>query len=641
MSKTVPCSDVITGLTPLEERLAGVHPRLHFRREDIERIRSRIGKAPDSGHAGRVLQLADQGVMPNPAMAYLLTGEAKYLDASLAAMRRIIESPDWPQDLRRDGFAGHDKLYNLALGFDWLHDELDDAMRSRALECLNRNGRKHFEALARHEIYQAGIYTCNTLADCLTNTAAAGMAIYGEVDDVGPWMRAVMEKVRAMTHALAPDGVSQEGICYGGFYTDYYVRTLDLVCDLLGWDFFQGNEHLRNVAYFYIYSMLPRRQMTERSAHLCFGDGVRYNWHGPAHFLRKLAAVYRDPHAQWAADVQEQTGATRHNGAFLSLKWHDPSIAPKGPEDLPTFRHFDDKDIVMMRSDWSGDEAVFGFKCGPHAGRHALARYQHCIGGGHMAPDAGSFLLFAHGDWLISDGWYARKFTAYRNTVLVDGVGQTGEPDGPGDWFECTELRRERRGPRILRAVPGAAWDYVIGDAAPAYEKRADLRRFLRHVLYVKPYCWVIADELAAGRPATFELLFHAFGEYFEADRPFVPAGPGAWDTGGANGRLRVTALLPADVEGVAEEQAMLGIGAHHDRLMSALRLHNRLPAGSAVFLTVLEAYPAGGVPALAPRVERGRDGFVFALGPGAGEVRFAFTPGGPDPAAPAFQPLA
>ena len=41
-----------------------------------------------------------------------------------------------------------------------------------------------------------------------------------------------------------------------------------------------------------------------------------------------------------------------------------------------------------------------------------------------MAPDAGSFKLFAHGDYLIDDGWYAKKFTSSRNTVLVNGIGQ-------------------------------------------------------------------------------------------------------------------------------------------------------------------------------------------------------------------------
>jgi len=507
-------------------------------------------------------------------------------------------------------------------------------------DCLEENGRIHYEAMAKHEIYQAGIYTCNTAADCLANIAAAGMAIYGEVGDVGAWLRFVLEKVRLMTDALGPDGASQEGICYGGFYTDFYVRTVDLVRELLGWDFFDGNEHLRNVPYFYLYSMLPREHVTPRSAHLYFGDGVRYNWHGPDYFLRKLASTYRSPHAQWAAEVQEQTGATRHAGAFLNLVWHDPSVPSTGPDDLPTLRHFADKDIVFMRSDWGGDEAVFAFKCGPHAGHHALRRYQHCIGGGHMAPDAGSFQLFAHGDWLLSNGGYSRKFTAHHNTALINGIGQTGEPGNGGDWFECTELRRERRGPSIVRADTGTQYDYVIGNVAPAYEHDAGLKQFLRHVLYVKPYCWVVLDEFEMGRPATVELFFHAFGEEFQADRAFRPAGTNAWTTGGASGALRITMLLPSEAEGFPETQPIQGIGVHRDRWISLLRLHHVSNEGATLFLTVLEAHPASESARVTPSVVRAGIDLDLILASPDGEHRFRILRRRRDVAAPAVEPL-
>lgn len=628
--------DVITGLTPLEQHLRGVHPRLYFSSERVADLKRKLDREPWARFLERVRRLADEGAMPHPPAAYLLTGEQKYLDASLEAIIQIVQSPNWPQDPRAQGFAGGDVLYNLALAYDWLYHDLDAETLRLARECLEQNGRRHFEALARHELYQSNIYTCNTLADCLANVAAAGMAIFADVPDVGPWLRFVMEKARLMTDALAPDGASQEGICYGGFYTEYYMKTIDLVRELLGWDYFQGNEHLQNVPYFYLYSMLPRSRITPRSVHLSFGDCVRYNWHGPDYFLRKLAAIYRDGHAQWAADVQERTGATRHAGAFLNLVWADPSVAARSPEDLPPFRHFDDKDIVFMRSGWDGDEAVFGFKCGPSSGHHALQNYYYSIGGGHMAPDAGSFLLFAHGDWLISDGWYAQKYTSSRNTVLVNGIGQTGETGGASDWFECLELRREKRGASILRADHGAEYDYVIGNAAPAYEHEARLKRFLRHILYVRPYCWLIADELETEGPSTFEVLFHAFGEHFQTDRPFRPAQDNAWVTGGDSGALRISALLPHDVEGLSENQFIKGIGAHRDREMCLLRLRNRQKTNATVFVTVLQAYPAAGEPRFTPAIEDGGGGTCLVLG----ERRFALEPGQSDMATPIFRPV-
>jgi len=633
-------ADVITGISPLEERLVGVHPRLFLTQGRVGELREGLGDESLRRTFERVRGLADGGHMPHVALACLLTGQERYLQCAREGMLRILRETKWPEDVRRGGVAFRDQLLNLALGYDWLHDRLDDGTLRAVRERLEENGRKNFEVLARHEIYQADAYTCNTLAACLTQVAAAGLAIYGEVRDVGPWLRFVMEKARVMTDALGPDGASQEGICYGGFYTDYYVRTLQLVKMLLGWDFFRGNEYLRNVPYFYIYSMLPRRHIAPRSVHLCFGDGVRYNWHGPDHFLRRLASVYQDPHAQWAADIQERTGATSEGGAFLALLWHDTSVPARGPEGLPTFRHFTDKGLVFMRSGWDGDEAVFAFKCGPHSGHHALRNHYYSIGGGHMHPDAGSFQLFAHGEWLITEAGYAQKFTAYANTALVNGIGQSGETGGRLDWFECLELRRHRRGASIAFARAGEDCDYVVGNVAPAYEPEAGLKRFLRHVLYVKPYCWIIADELAAERPATFELFFHACGEPFKADRPFTALGPNTWRTGGASGALRITALAPGDVAGTSEEQQIRGIGPHHDRSICILRLRNARPADAVVFLTVLEAHPASAGPAITPSVEPCEGGLLLTLASEEQARRFAFRPWREAPGTPAFEPL-
>ena len=128
---------------------------------------------------------------------------------------------------------------------------------------------------------------------------------------------------------------------------------------------------------------------------------------------------------------------------FLNLLWEDPSVAPEPPTDLPGFKHFGDLDIVYMRSSWDGDESLMAFKCGPFIGHHALARYSYDPGGGHVHPDAGSFLLFAHGDWLIVDDAYTWKTTAFQNTALVNGIGQEGEGAA---WFQgerlCAEARR-------------------------------------------------------------------------------------------------------------------------------------------------------------------------------------------------------
>lgn len=619
--------DVFNGIAPIETTLVGVRPRLHLTPAALLDLRGKLGQAPWSRHFTRVRQLADAGHLPDAALVYRLTGEAPYLASARQQVDQLLGSTAWPKRCPEDGFVWKDMMYSLALGYDWLYEEWEQAYRTQVRDFLHEQARKLFVAMAQHTLYPASLYTHNYMPYLCVNLLAAAGALFGEVEGIGAWLRYLMEKIRAFQAALSRDGASQEGLSYGGCYIGDCARLLDLVRSLLGWDVFAGNAFLAEAPNFYLYSMLGHKDIQPRSVYLSFADSVRYNWHGPDATLRKLAVEYHNPAAMWAADVQESAGASKEGPIFLNLLWDDPALKSQAPAALPTLHHFADKDQVFMRSGWDGHEAVFGFHCGPHAGHHALRNYPQCIGGGHMAPNAGSFLLFAHGDWLISDGWYSQKFTEYHNTVRVNGIGQTGEG---GSWFQCQELRREKRGPSILRADHSASYDYLIGNVAPAYEHTAKLTRFLRHVLYVRPDCWVLVDELVAADPATFELYFHAFGDYFKTDRPFLPAGERAWRTGGKHGSVRITALAPPDGQGFAEVQQIKGIGAHRDREMCILRLRNTAPAQRTIFITVLEAYPTAGAPRYQPVLHSNR----ITLG----EIAVQINPGRPDPAEPALR---
>jgi hypothetical protein len=267
------------------------------------------------------------------------------------------------------------------------------------------------------------------------------------------------------------------------------------------------------------------------------------------------------------------------------------------PDALPTLRHFDDMDIVYMRSGWSGDESLLAFKCGPHIGHQALAMYSYDPGGGHVHPDAGAFQLFAFDEWLIVDDGYTWKTTAYQNTVLVNGVGQDG-------------------------------------DAAPAYKSEAGLLEFLRHVLYAKPTCWVIVDELSDAAPSTYELYFHA-------DFPFQDGGDGTYTVEGESGSLILRPLRPADVAGRTFVQELTGTGGSPAGDIQALTLSNAAPAARTLFLTVLEAFRTGESPVVdASIVTDGEDEVLVLVSP-EGERRWQLDPDRADRSEPVLVPVA
>lgn len=589
--------EIINGVTHLERHLAGVHPRLFLTAAALEELRGRIGREPYASLFARVRAVAEDALarplagrpdrghgcaMPQMALAYLLTEEARYLDGVTGYFRAVAAQPELDYSLVYGHVAG-----GMATAYDWLYHHLDAETAALARDTLERHARQVLERFGTVHGWAANIYTCNHLPVTLAGLLAAGCALYGDVEHCGPLVRLPLEKFRLMVEALGPDGASQEGLGYGEYYAEFLLKGLVLIRDLLNQDFLATCDWLKHTPLFYLYSMLPQERWTRRDCVMFFGDGVRYHWYGPDHQLRLLASLYRDGTAQWLAEATAAAGVCMDSNAALGLLWYDETVIPTPPDTLPTLHHFDDKGLVLMRSGWDGAEAVTGFKCGPCYGHFALNRYRHDIGGGHMCPDAGSFQIYAHGDRLIVDDGYSAKWTDQQNTVLVNGAGQTGEGQ---EWFETTRLRLEARGPAILRVNSTPAMDYILADVAPAYDPELGLTCFRRHFAWVKPDVWIIVDELESAEPASFSLHFHA-------DQAFTETGPGQFTTHGAHGALCITPLAPQGVCGETFMQHLRVASGHPEAIRGMLVLCNAEPMCAARFVTVLEAYPADGAP--------------------------------------------
>jgi hypothetical protein len=634
----IAANDIINSATPLETTLVDQHPRLHltparlaFLRENRERapwadmLAAVCARSADARNAmdtaGTASRGAPGGALPHIALSWRVFGDDDDLALARAIMRQTCQygGPDG------HGSFGGCWLYALGIAFDWLYDDLDQETLDETADYIQRRSRECFEQLSSYGGIEATWYTCNHLPNYLYDLAAGGMAIYGHRPDIAPQLRLVLATARQMIHSLGPDGVSQEGICYGGFYTDLFVRTLDLVDQLLGNDLFAQSEWLKNTWAFHQYSALPREAWVRSNTIMGFGDGAPYHWHGPDSFLFRLAAYHRNPHAQWLAHELFRERLTGSEGHYLNPLWCAPDLEGTPPNALPRFRHFEDQGMVFMRSDWDGAESMLGFHCAPHSGHFSLEHFNTDHGGGHMYPDAGAFQLFVRGDRLLTHADYTVKQTAYRNTILVNGIGQTGENSV---WFESLELRRERRGPRIVHAAAHPDYDVVTADLTDAYEHRAQATRLVRHLVYLRPSCWLVVDVLAAGAPSRFESLFH-FGPVPQ------PLDDSRFDIRGDRGALRLSVLSP-DAAVSCETQGLKGTGSTHpDETLELVRVSNRESAANAVFATMLEACSVGESPGATGRVVDNADG-TLAVHVETLHDQYSVTIGGPGAADPA-----
>jgi hypothetical protein len=618
-------TDVINSATPLEMRFEGVHPRLYATEDRLREIRGKLDREPYAGFLSRIRRQAEAGLareVPAPVdndggndprsygcalnhlvVAYRLTGEKPYFDAACRYLEVFCAHDSWTQDL----IYGH-WSHGASMAYDWLYHELDPALRARAAQAIHRHARLLFEDWGSFAHASPTAYAWNHTAVPHCGLMVAGCAIWGDVPGVGVLLRMGLEKMRLMVDSLGPDGASAEGLAYGQYHNDYLMRSMVLTDELLGLDLFADCAFFRQFPRFMLYSQLPRRIWKETKVFVQLGDSNGQTWCGPDPQLRMVARRYRDGLAQGLADAIAQAGCSADGGVFLEPFWHDETVPPEAPDALPPMHHLADKDIVISRSDWSDRASVFAIKCGPNSGHHAARRYRHDVSGGHMHPDAGHIILHALGEWLLVDDGYMLKRTSYQNTLLVNGIGQEGEGFV---WFEDLPFRQGHPEGRILRAETTGEYDLITADAAPPYKAAARLRKFLRHVLYVRPDIWLLIDEIEAEAPSTFERRFHA-------PQPFVAAG-GGWrmTTGGV--ALDLLPLGLAETAGEAVIAHLEGPNAtHHAEDVPCLILRNANPLKRADFVTLLHPHPAEESPAIHASVTAIGDGYRVDLARGS-----------------------
>jgi len=259
--------DIINGATPLELDLSTARPRLYFDQARLDELRARAAQDGDSRAMANLRASAERGKILSRVLLALLTENTDALaDAKALLLNTVAELGD---DYPAAG-AWHD----LAVSYDWLHGALSAEERQQIATTLDRVGREMFRRLASYESYESNCVAWNVSMHIFADCATVGLSLYGDVDDIGPWLRYTTERCRSIGLALGDDGLSAEGNTYGGFFNDYYIRLLRLVKDLLGQDFFDGNTYLQNVPIAAAYSIVPRDHLTRGNAHWFFGDGI-------------------------------------------------------------------------------------------------------------------------------------------------------------------------------------------------------------------------------------------------------------------------------------------------------------------------------------------------------------------------------
>jgi hypothetical protein len=387
----------------------------------------------------------------------------------------------------------------------------------------------------------------------------------GESQDAEKWATlARAHEIRA-GQLLSPDGYYYEGMEYWIFSSPWLVHFLDAWEHATGEDLW-NRDVFRNWKLYLAHALLPDGQNV-----FDFGDiwegaltrakgGAEYGRVYPGGTLQsnfnvmyRVAAKFKDPQAQ---AVAERYASFRHSNLeeYWTLLWRDPALTVAPIDTIPLTHHFEDSGVVYMRTSWNSDATAIAFKAGPPEGHRVAALLptlpEWRLDSGHAHPDAGSFIVWAHGRYLTGDTGYAGLPSARNHNTVTFANGAQGVETQHDVWRQMDY--RSLDAIRIREANLSGGKAFIVADLAAAYPKAAGVTKYVRTFTWDGGSLITVADDvaLASAQAAAWHL---------QSDSPFE--GSGTTFTNGKAGepRLRVSFSAPAGVSvatGVATVKA-------------------------------------------------------------------------------------
>lgn len=505
----------------VRERVPKSHPRLMLRPEEVEMFRqARLG--PEKTRWEKLVKSAEEylkePLMDEPlpwtggewnaaewrrsfrdtisaaekaetlAFCYLLSGDKRYGEG---ARRWLLHFASWnpagTTSMDVNDESGMPILYLTARAYDWAYDALSEEDRQTIRKAARFRGEEAYDWL--HDMpFEQKAY--NSHGGRMWHfLGEAAIAYYGEVPEAAQWLDYALSIFWGWYPSFGDeDGGWAQGYAYWSSYVNRSTWWLDALRASLRID---GTEKpfYRNVGNFPMYVAPPNGSLTG------FGDYAEaepsLNAAVPVSYFARMRGV---PEWQWFAEAWGKGDGEAGPIGFLRAARPDPpKVTARPPTDWPQAKWFRGAGWVSLHSGMMNpDENV-----------QVMMRAAPLGNISHSHADQNAIVLGAFGSpLLVNTGirpWYGSPFciqwywtTKAHNALEIDGRGQpkTGEATG-----------------EVVAFQPGEAYDYVVGDATPGYG--ANVERYRRHLLFLKPDVLILVDEVRAREPASLKFWLH------------------------------------------------------------------------------------------------------------------------------------
>jgi hypothetical protein len=433
----------------------------------------------------------------------------------------LERDPPWHSGLQTGGAC-----YNFAIGFDCIHDFLSPEERKTFADALVEKGINlilNDWVLGDKRIHSLDTMGHNWWSVCVFNTGLASIAIIDEEPRARRWAQRIgegsLEWLVYVGSALEtkPRTIDREG----GFYESVGYADLALSEYLrfrLGWNnafrlpkapvvpvIDKFGDFFCNFCYLQKGRVVP----------VLFGDGsstasgrrsVSMAWDNGIH--KKDYLWYLSQFKRGSSGTPERTSAF---DLVYGPTEADFVQAPSVP-DLPNSAIYPDMGWAALRSSWEKDATLLAVKSG--------------FTWNHSHADAGSFVLFHCGEYLLIDsggspGYAAPEYDGYyrqsvaHNVVLFNGQAQNPEDTYFGSQFPGT----------VSHLMDAGNLKYVMADVTGPTAWR--FARNFRHFLWIGDVILII-DDVKSFEPGQFEWLLHVGGKAKINDLDLEVAGENA-----------------------------------------------------------------------------------------------------------------
>jgi hypothetical protein len=439
-----------------------------------------------------------------------------YIKSAIPEAREMY--PELEADLRTGSTCK-----SLAYAYTFLYPCLSPADRKATLDEFRRG------AGMLYKDAQAGAWWANSPNSNWTSHMLSGLALSAlalsedDAETCEAWLQFVEPILETMLDLAGEDGAGIEGPGYWTFCHRSIQEWVEALRNTGRADHYT-HAFWKCCVDFPLYMMRPARSGLINLGDT--GDGL-----GGSHFHYGVAAALDHGLSQWFGDRALESGSP----SFWDLILYNPDIEPTPPDDQSLDRCFKSAHIASFRSGWDPNATFLILKGGSNA-------WSHC----HL--DLNSIFIDACGERLVIDpgpGPYSHDYfssvtpevsTEWHNTLTVDGADQRQPPR------HRMSFDLEEGGDAYCRLTDFRSSDGIAmarGDATTAYGDFLD--RFHRDVIYLKPDCFVIHDDIRAKEVRTqrhYQWLLHS-------GLPIVDREDGAFEVQGEKCRLVIHPILP------------------------------------------------------------------------------------------------